>query len=101
MENGTGSETFGVGSVARGPLVSAQEYQHNAERCFELAESSRDPSVRLGLLDMASAWLCVAEQAKRTPKHTSPIGLSRPAGDVHAVGARQQNRRERSRYYHP
>jgi len=45
--------------------VSAQEYRRHAAKCLELADRSIDPSIRLGLLDTAHAWLRPADQAEK------------------------------------
>jgi hypothetical protein len=45
--------------------MSAKECRENAGKCLELAELSIEQSIRLGLLDMAHAWLRLAEQAEK------------------------------------
>ena len=46
-------------------MSKIEEYRHHAGKCLALAEESTDPVVRLGLIDMAHAWLRLAEQAEK------------------------------------
>jgi hypothetical protein len=38
-------------------------YRLNAAKCVEVAQRSSDPETKLVLIDMARAWLTLAEQA--------------------------------------
>jgi hypothetical protein len=38
-------------------------YRLNATKCVEVAQRSSDPETKLALIDMARAWLTLAEQA--------------------------------------
>jgi hypothetical protein len=44
---------------------SAEVYRSNAAECLLMASSMTDPKSRVSLLDMASAWLRLAEQADK------------------------------------
>ena len=40
-------------------------YRRNAAKCVEIAQRTSDVESRLALLDMAQAWLALAEQAMK------------------------------------
>ena len=46
-------------------MSKAEQYRQNAAKCLEMADSSFDPAIRVGLIDMAHAWLRLAEQAEK------------------------------------
>jgi hypothetical protein len=43
----------------------ADEYQLRAAQCTRLAQTAKDPQAKLMLLEMARAWLVLAEQAMK------------------------------------
>jgi hypothetical protein len=62
------------------------EYRQNAAKCLNLADQTTDQMIRLGLLDMAQAWLELAERADKRGQAdlvvdaTWPVALeTRPA----------------------
>jgi len=48
--------------------MSKEDYQQNAAKCLDLADQSSDPAIRMGLIDMAHAWLRLAEQAEKNSR---------------------------------
>jgi len=57
--------------------LSISEYKENAATCLLLADqaSATHPLLRTGLIDMAHAWLQLAEQAERSHEiRTVPVG---------------------------
>lgn len=40
-------------------------YRVHAAHCIQFAQKTDDPEVKLGLLDMASAWLSLADQNEK------------------------------------
>jgi hypothetical protein len=46
-------------------LDAAEEYRRRAHHCVELARAVAGPEDKLSLLEMAQAWLRLAEQATR------------------------------------
>jgi hypothetical protein len=57
--------------------MGPEDYRNNAEKCVELAQSSRDRSIRLGLFEMARSWLRLAAQAEKNVDDTiTPIDRS-------------------------
>jgi hypothetical protein len=51
-----------------GSPVSADEYRQNAAKCLELADNSTEHGTRLGLMEMAQAWLRLSEQAEKNSR---------------------------------
>jgi hypothetical protein len=45
----------------------AREYRHCAQECVEIANSIAHPAHRVALLEMAQAWMKLAEKADRKP----------------------------------
>jgi hypothetical protein len=41
------------------------EYRHRADECLLLEEKAKDAEDRMPLMDMAMAWLLLAQQAER------------------------------------
>jgi hypothetical protein len=60
------------------------EYRHNAAKCLHLSDQTTDQMIRLGLLDMAQAWLELAERAEKYGQ----AGLVFEAAQLGAVEAR-------------
>jgi len=46
-------------------VVTQEDYRQNAVNCLQLADEAIDPAIRMGLIDMAHAWLSLAEEAER------------------------------------
>ena len=46
-------------------MSADEDYRQNAAKCLSLAWRSKNEAVRLGLVDMAHAWLRLAEQAEK------------------------------------
>jgi hypothetical protein len=65
------------------PQSSAELYRANAKSCAELARKVVEAESRIALLDMARAWLALAEQAEKNSATTSvyetPEPLIQPA----------------------
>ena len=49
-------------------MDSSQRYLANAAGCLEMARDMMDPQQRLVLLDMASCWLKLAQQAEKNSR---------------------------------
>ncbi len=49
-------------------IMSKIDYRQNAANCLHLADQSSDPAIRMGLIDMAHAWLGLAEQAEKNSR---------------------------------
>jgi len=45
--------------------VSAEFYRLNAAQCVQTAHKTNDAEAKLALLDMAKAWLALADQADK------------------------------------
>ena len=45
----------------------AKEYRQRAQACVEMAKTIEDPKHRLALLEMAQAWIKLAEKADKKP----------------------------------
>jgi hypothetical protein len=45
-------------------LLKSEDYRHKAEQCLRLAQAIQDAKNKAILLDIAQAWLELAEQAK-------------------------------------
>jgi len=50
------------------PPATKDAYHRHAAQCLRLAERVNDASHRVELLEMAQAWLHLAEQAERNSK---------------------------------
>jgi hypothetical protein len=50
------------------PEELAARYREHAAKCFMLAQRFGDTAEKLELLDMAQAWLALAEQAEKNPQ---------------------------------
>jgi hypothetical protein len=51
-----------------GPPTPKEDYQHHAAECLRLAEQVTDPFHKMALIEMAQAWLRLAEQAEKNSK---------------------------------
>lgn len=51
--------------MAMTPTELAARYREYAAKCVLLAQSQENANERLGLIDMAQAWIALAEQAEK------------------------------------
>jgi hypothetical protein len=49
-------------------MSSKEEYRRNAAKCLEMADGTSDGITRLVLIEMAHAWLRLAEQAEKNSR---------------------------------
>jgi hypothetical protein len=49
-------------------MSKVEEYRQHAANCLELADETSDQTIRWGLIDMAHAWLRLAEQAEKNSR---------------------------------
>ena len=49
-------------------MSNSDEYRHNAAVCLRIAEVTMDTAARMVLLDMATAWHNLADQANRNER---------------------------------
>ena len=49
-------------------MATSEEYRQHAAKCVLLAEETNNPGTRLALMEMAQAWLRLAEQAEKNSK---------------------------------
>ncbi|MFL6934165.1 MAG: hypothetical protein ACJ8EJ_05890 [Xanthobacteraceae bacterium] len=70
-------------------MSSAEEYRRRAAGCILLAEETIDSAYRLTLMEMAQAWLRLAEQAEKNSQVDLRLQDPRTAGlRLDAVGRR-------------
>jgi hypothetical protein len=50
-------------------VATDKEYQERAAECLRLAQSMSDPANKALLLEMAQAWVRLAEQAQREDRN--------------------------------
>ena len=68
-----------------GSKEAVAAYRLHAAHCAKIAENTSDPQNRLVLLQMAAAWLTLAEQAKKNSlvyKVLEPLQQQQPGTDV-------------------
>ncbi len=53
-------------------------YRLNAVRCFELAQTFKDPDAKRTLFAMADAWQMLATHASRSPDYSDPGSVPCP-----------------------
>lgn len=55
-------------------MTKPEEYRRFAAECMQIAQDSRDPQRRASFLDMAHAWLLLAEQSEKNARtyHDEP-----------------------------
>jgi hypothetical protein len=58
------------------------EYRAQAATCVQLAQKSDDPEIKLGLLDMARAWLALATQGDKNRQTTLVYETPEPLQEV-------------------
>ncbi|MGA9006598.1 MAG: hypothetical protein WB495_06820 [Xanthobacteraceae bacterium] len=68
---------------------SAELYRVHATQCVELALKAPDRETRLALLDMAQAWLALAEHADKN-LHASTLVYETPKQQRHVTQQQQQ-----------
>jgi hypothetical protein len=51
-----------------GVLIAKDSYERRAAQCLRLAQHVADPSHRVELMEMAQAWLHLAQQAEKNSK---------------------------------
>jgi hypothetical protein len=66
----------------------ADAYRVHAGQCVQLAQRITDPDGKLALLDMARAWLAIAEQADKNRRTT--LVYETPEPRRHVVQQQQQ-----------
>jgi hypothetical protein len=54
------------------PNMPPGDYRRYAAECLRLAENFTDAEDRMRLIDMAMAWLLLAQQAERNPIEPEP-----------------------------
>jgi hypothetical protein len=54
-----------AGLLGMSPADLAARYRQRAGKCFTISQKMEDAGERLELIDMAQAWLALAEQAER------------------------------------
>jgi hypothetical protein len=47
------------------PVVVGEQYRLFAAHCIGIAQETAEPNRKLALLDMAQAWIALAEQAEK------------------------------------
>ena len=68
---------------------SVELYRTYAAQCVELARKASDPETRLALLNMARAWLVLAEQADKNI-HAPTLVYETPEQPQHVIQQQQQ-----------
>jgi hypothetical protein len=68
---------------------SVELYRTYAAQCVELARKASDPETRLALLNMARAWLVLAEQADRNI-HAPTLVYETPEQPQRVIQQQQQ-----------
>jgi hypothetical protein len=58
------------------------EYRAQAATCVQLAQKTDDPEIKLGLLDMARAWLALATQSAKNRQTTLVYETPEPPQQV-------------------
>jgi hypothetical protein len=58
------------------PVAIGEQYRLFAAHCIGIAQETPEPDRKLALLDMAQAWIALAEQAE---KNSGLTILSKPA----------------------
>jgi hypothetical protein len=57
-----------------GQLLTFEEYQQRAADCLRVAQETEDPTSKALLLEMAQAWINLAERKRRAPGGSSDEG---------------------------
>ena len=61
---GTRLASFVINVPKLGAAVTFEEYQQRAADCLRVAQETNDPTSKALLLEMAQAWLNLAERAR-------------------------------------
>ncbi len=69
-------------------MSTADVYRVHAGKCVQLAQRIADPDGKLALVDMARAWLAIAEQADKNSQTT--LVYETPEPRRHVVQQQQQ-----------
>jgi len=68
-------------------------YRVYAAQCVDLARKPPDPETRLALLDMAQAWLVLAEHANKN-MHAPTLVYETPEQQRHVIQQQQQQQQQ-------
>jgi hypothetical protein len=68
---------------------SAEVYRAHAAQCVEIARKTPDPETRLALLDIAQAWLALAQHADKNT-HAPTLVYETPERQRHVIQQQQQ-----------
>ena len=84
LSAGISPKTCG-GTGMPGSKEAVAAYRLHAAHCAKIAENTSDPQNRLVLLQMAAAWLTLAEQAKKNSlvyKVLEPLQQQQPGAEL-------------------
>lgn len=70
-------------------------YRMRAAQCTKLAQKATDSEAKLALLDMAQAWLSLAEQADKNAETT--LVYETPSPPQHVAQQQQQQQQQQPR----
>jgi hypothetical protein len=71
-------------------MRASEEYRHNAAVCLRIAEVTMDTAARMVLLDMATAWYNLADQAERNSRADLVYETPPPRPAQQPAGVQQQ-----------